>query len=267
MTPPSLQCLIQTFRFRSTFIQLLIGPHNRKFRAEEDVLSSRSTYFKEQFKKLHQGTDGECAVCLDGVDAIRADSCHACSLLFHRHCIALHLRSSRWCPKCYATWTRPRVHSDQYTFDQLDPEGFDVYMQWLYSYGISEYAADTADERCVRMLKAHLVGDILGDDDFLFAVRKEMVQIAAKSGLDYNVVAFAYNNTHEPCALRRFLVDLYALTGSMDQLKEGNVSHLFLVDMAQSFMAKSKEPGGEEYVRAQLAGEGHFENLEGIHKP
>ncbi|OSS46511.1 hypothetical protein B5807_08662 [Epicoccum nigrum] len=101
------------------------------------------------------------------------------------------------------------------------------------------------------MLRAHLVGDILKDNDFLLAVRNEMAKIAARSGLNYNVVAFAYNNTHEPCALRRFLIDLYALTGSM----------------GQSFMVKSKKPGGEEYVRAQLAGEGHFESLGGIHKP
>ncbi|KAG9202149.1 hypothetical protein G6514_004586 [Epicoccum nigrum] len=117
------------------------------------------------------------------------------------------------------------------------------------------------------MLKSHLIGDILKDNDFLLAVRNEMAKIAARSGLNYNVVAFAYNNTHEPCALRRFLVDLYALTESMGQLKEGNISYLFLVDMAQSFMVKSKKPGGEEYVRAQLAGEGHLESLGGIHKP
>lgn len=180
---------------------------------------------------------------------------------------ALYQRRITGCPKCRALWARLRTYHDQYTFDQLDPEGFDVYIQWLYSYGISDYATDTADDRCVRMLKAHLVGNIIDDNDFLVAVRDELVKIAAKSGLSYSVIAFAYNNTHEPCALRRFLVDLYALTGSMDQLKEGNISHLFLVDMAQSFMAKSKEPGGEEYVRAQVAGEGHFESLGGIQKP
>ena len=180
---------------------------------------------------------------------------------------ALYQRSITGCPKHRALRARLRIYHDQYTFDQLDPEGFDVYIQWLYSYGISDYATDTADDRCVRMLKAHLVGNIIDDNDFLVAVRDELVKIAAKSGLSYKVVAFAYNNTHEPCALRRFLVDLYTLTGSMDQLKEGNISHLFLIDMAQSFMVKSKEPGGEEYVRAQVAGEGHFESLGGIQKP
>lgn len=183
------------------------------------------------------------------------------------HAIRCRGSPARRLTKYKPLWARLRIYHDQYAFDQLDPEGFDVYIQWLYSYGILDYATDTADDRCVRMLKAHLVGNIIDDNDFLVAVRDELVKIAAKSGLSYNVIAFAYNNTHEPCALRRFLVDLYALTESMDQLKEGNISHLFLVDMAQSFMVKSKEPGGEEYVRAQVAGEGHFESLGGIQKP
>ena len=116
------------------------------------------------------------------------------------------------------------------------------------------------------MLRAHLASSALEDTDFLLAVRGEIVEISVECGLSYDTIGFAYKNTHEPCALRRFLVDLYALTGSMESLREGNVSRLFLIDMAQSFMEKSKQHAEGEDVWSRLAAKGHITHQEGYHE-
>lgn len=148
------------------------------------------------------------------------------------------------------------------TLDHLDPDGFEVYVQWLYSQQVLHYTG-TADDRVVRLLKAHIVGSTLEDTEFLHAVRNEIVEIAigaqAQAGITYAAIDFVYENTREPCALRRFTVDLYALTGSPESLKDaGKVSRLFLIDMVQSLIKKSKS-GGEKDVWGMMAAEGHIE--------
>lgn len=194
-------------------------------------MSARSAYFEKRFEEKRRAT-GERPLCLRHFYRTTADCCSVCGARFHTK---------------IGLWAKPTANASTYIFDQLDPAGFEVYIQWLYSYDIPEYTG-TADDRCIRMLRAHLVGNALDDEEFLLVVRNKIVTIAEDSGLSFSTVAFAYNNNHKPYALRRLLVDLYALTGSQEQLMEGGVSHLFLLDMAQSFMKKST-PLVEEYVQ------------------
>ncbi|KAJ4359416.1 hypothetical protein N0V95_002163 [Ascochyta clinopodiicola] len=247
-------------RFGGTFVHLLIGPRNHKFSAHEDVLCSRSAYFKKRFQGVRKDIGGECAFCLDKLEPVAAETvfCRTCGQNFHTKCMDQWLQTKGTCPTCRTVWKKwPNVHSS--TFDQLDPEGFEVYVQWLYSRRIPSYDADTdANARCMRMLKAHLLGNTLRDQDFLLAVRNEIVEAAMEAGLGYNTVDFVYKNTQKPCSLRKFIVDLYALTGDAQLLKEGNVSHLFLIDMAQSFMRKSKNFAEGEDVWSMLVAEGHI---------
>lgn len=197
------------------------------------------------------------------LDTAETVYCRTCGLNFHSKCMDQRLKTeSKNCPTCCMAWKKPTLEAPTYGLDQLDPDGFEVYLQWLYSHKVPDFAVGSTVDRCMRMLKAHLVGSALKDEEFMLAVRNSIVVIAVEGGLDYNVVGFAYKNTHEPCALRRFLIDLYTLTGSMDSLRDGNVSHLFLIDMAQSFMEKRKQPAEGETVWTRLAAEGHIE-LEG----
>ena len=240
-------------------MQLLVGPHNRKFSAHEDVLCSRSPYFKKRFQQVRKPVTGECEVCLDELlEVVDAVFCRICGQNFHAQCMDQWLHGKHDCPACRTAWNKlPAVNTS--AFDQLDPDGFEVYVQWLYSQQIPSYKADEArGARCVRLLKAHLVGDTLEDTEFIHAVRNDIVESAMEGGLSYDTIDFAYQHTHKPCALRRFLVDLYALTGDARSLKEGNVSKLFLIDMAQSFMNKSKPEVEGENIWTMLAGEGHI---------
>jgi hypothetical protein len=51
---------------------------------------------------------------------------------------------------------------------------------------------------------------------------------------------------------------LNALTGNAQLLDESNISHLFLLDMAQSFMEKNKELTAGETDWSLLAAVGHI---------
>ncbi|KAF9701047.1 hypothetical protein EKO04_000471 [Ascochyta lentis] len=247
--------------FGGTFVHLLIGPHNRKFSAHEDVLCSRSAYFKKRFQEVRKDIDGECAVCIDNLESVAAETvfCRTCGQNFHNKCMDQWLQTMNTCPTCRTVWKKwPNMRSS--TLDQLDPEGFEVYVQWLYSHQIPSYGSDKdANARCIRMLKAHLLGNTIKDNDFLLAVRNEIVETAVEAGLEYSAIDFAYKNTLKPCSLRQFLVDLYALTGDAQSLKEGNVSHLFLIDMVQSFIGKSRNLSEGADVWSMLVAEGHIE--------
>ncbi|UPX19578.1 uncharacterized protein EKO05_0009837 [Ascochyta rabiei] len=246
--------------FGGTFVHMHIGPRNRKFSAHEEVLCSRSAYFKERFQKVRKDICGKCAVCLDKLEPVAIETvfCRTCGQNFHAKCMDQWLKNGNTCPTCRTVWKKwPNMHSS--TFDQLDPEGFEVYVQWLYSQQIPSYDADIdANARCIRMLKAHLLGNTVRDQDFLLAVRNEIIETAVEAGLGYNAIDYAYKTTRKPCSLRRFLVDLYALTGDAQSLKEGNVSHLFLIDLAQSFMEKSKNFAEGKDVWSMLVAEGHI---------
>jgi hypothetical protein len=45
--------------------------------------------------------------------------------------------------------------------EELDPDGFDVYVQWLYTRSIPNYEKDIQQARCIRLIKAHIVGESL----------------------------------------------------------------------------------------------------------
>ncbi|KAF2130083.1 hypothetical protein P153DRAFT_230514 [Dothidotthia symphoricarpi CBS 119687] len=105
------------------------------------------------------------------------------------------------------------------------------------------------------------MGEILQDTEFQVAVRSEIVEanVSDGGGIVPNTIAFAYDKTSNPCTLRKFLVDLYALTVDAQWLKCGTVPHLFLVDMAQSFLEKSRELRAGEDVWMVLTAAGCLE--------
>ncbi|KAF3047678.1 hypothetical protein E8E12_011339 [Didymella heteroderae] len=212
--------------FGGTFLRLLVGSHNRKFSAHEDLLCARSAFFKQRFQPVRKDISGECAVCLHELEMTDTEYCKTCGQNFHVSCIKDWMKINHACPTCRTLWRRLSDLRTS-TLDQLDPDGFEVYVQWLYSNQIPQYNR-AADDRVVRLLKAHIVGVAIEDTDFLHAVRCETIETAIKARsqarITYAVVDFTYKNTNGPCPLRRFICDLYALPGCPESLKDsGNV--------------------------------------------
>jgi hypothetical protein len=75
-------------------------------------------------------------------------------------------KNNTW-PTCPGDWVKTKVLEDL-TLDELDPDGFDVYVQWLYTRNIPSYKYDTQEGRicCIRLIKAHVVGESLQDNEF-----------------------------------------------------------------------------------------------------
>ena len=75
------------------------------------------------------------------------------------------MKITNTCPTRRTLW---RTVSDlnSSTLENLDPDGFEVYVQWLHSSQILDYASEMTDEGVVRLLKAHMVGTTLADTDF-----------------------------------------------------------------------------------------------------
>lgn len=211
---------------------------------------------------MRKAISGDCAICLQELEMTVTEYCKTCGQNFHVSCIQDWVKAiNSTCPSCRTVWRKVGDLKSS-TLEQLDPDGFEVYVQWLYSNGIPEYNGD-ADDRVLRLLTAHIVGETLGDNAFLYAVRNEIVEVAIEArdqtGLSYAVIDFTYKHTHGPGTLRSMMCDLYALTGTQGTLKDvGNVSRLFLIDMAESFMKKSG-PVGNPDIRGMLAGEGYIE--------
>jgi hypothetical protein len=108
------------------------------------------------------------------------------------------------------------------------------------------------------LILAHVVGETLQDVEFQEAVRNEIIENNLESGNGMHLigVVFAYQKTDGPCALRRFLIDLYTLQGNHNWFLIA--PRLVLVDLAKSLLEKIKLQDGED-VWSFMAAAGHIE--------
>jgi hypothetical protein len=138
-----------------------------------------------------------------------------------------------------------------------------MYVQWLYGRSLPVYEADGDDTnaRCFRLISAHGLSDTLQDTGFQQAIRKELIEEA--QDLDATVIAFAYKHTNGPCALRRFLIDLYVLQGNYDWFLDNSLPRIVLTDLAQTRSDKVKMQDGDT-VWSFMAAAGHIEGEEEI---
>jgi hypothetical protein len=145
--------------------------------------------------------------------------------------------------------------------EELDPDGIDVYVQWLYTRSIPSYEKDIQQARCIRLIKAHIVGESLQDTGFQQAIHNEIIEdsLEKESGMSLEALVLAYKRTDGPCALRRFLIDLYTLQGNDDWFL--NAPRVVLVDLAKSLLEKVKLQDGED-VWSFMAAAGHIEQEE-----
>jgi hypothetical protein len=247
-------------RFGGRFLRLHVGQRKRLFSAHEDLLCARSAYFKNRFQKTRREIEGECVICHEELDAFKqtVTYCKACGNNLHQDCMKQWVEKNNTCPTCRGNWVKTKILEDM-TLDELDPDGFDVYVQWLYTRTIPIYEKDIRDGRTIRLIKAHIVGEALHDTGFQQAVRNEIIDDSLEkeeSSMQLDALLFAYKKTDGPCALRRFLIDLYTLLGDDDWFL--TAPRVVLVDLAKSLLDKVKLQDGED-VWSFMAAAGHIE--------
>ncbi|CBX98025.1 hypothetical protein LEMA_P094340.1 [Plenodomus lingam JN3] len=200
------------------FLRLEIGPTRQGFSVHEDLLCSRSPYLKQAFQHVRKSLEGDCAICCEELisGVTYATWCKTCGNNIHQECLQQWVKSSNKCPFCRTIWKKSPFLQHA-TLHDLDADGFDVYIQWLYTSRIPSYKTKEEDGAadCIRLIKAHLVGEKLQDKGFQIAVRKQIVQesLDKSQGISSASVTYAYCKTRGSCLIRKFLIDLYAATG------------------------------------------------------
>jgi hypothetical protein len=242
-------------RFGRRLIRLQVGPQRRSFSAHEDMLCMRSKVFRDRFQTARKDVEGECVLCHEDLDAMGEDLtyCKTCGNNLHQDCMDQWSHTNNTCPTCRAVWVKsPFINT--FNLEDTDADGFDVYVQWLYRCAIPTYAADKEDVRfrCRRLVKAHVVGDNLGDEEFVKVVRCEIIKCSLGGTFSLSVTAlkWAYSMTDGSCILRRFMTDLYALHGNrgnwLGNSQAAKLSHAIFVDLLKSPVNKTKLQTDEE---------------------
>ena len=140
----------------------------------------------------------------------------------------------------------------------IDADAFETYRSWLYYGSIPTYPADkSTTARFRRLVKAHCLGEVINSSEFLIAVRNAILSDNELQPLDDQAVKYTHRATHEPCILRKFICDVYILTREPKTLDNDAVPRAFLLDLAQSHIATSREPLATEDFRSILIKAGY----------
>lgn len=241
-------------------MRLLIGRSQKPFCVHQIRLCATSSLFKNKLEAGRKRIEGDCGICLEPLKAHDKilTWCKTCGNNVHQECLEKWAKQDMTCPMCRAPWV-PREMFETLTFRDFDPVGFDVYIQWLYTDKIPEYGEDS-EGRCKRLLQAHVLGEAVKDPAFVDAVRCEMVNDSLTTDVGRTALGYVCkrsNNTSRN--LQKFLVHLYAqqLSGNLEWLN--NAPRTILIDIAEYFVASSKELKSGEDIWTRLIKAGFLE--------
>ncbi|KAB2102583.1 hypothetical protein AG0111_0g9091 [Alternaria gaisen] len=254
------------FRFGGRLLRLHVGPKRRQFSVHEDMLCKQSTFFKNQFQTVRKDVEGGCIICHEYLDALvqTLTYCKTCGNNLHQDCMKQWSENNNTCPTFRSKWILSDFF-DTTSLDDMDADGFDVYVQWLYGCTIPVYEAAKGDHelRCFRLILAHEVGETLGDIEFLQVVRQEIIECSLRmtDKSRHQLMLVAYQKTTRSCALRRLFVDLFALQTNYDALKMAETPGCIFRNFVQCLMDRMKAQG-EQDVWSFMSAAGHIEQIE-----
>ncbi|CAN9163875.1 unnamed protein product [Alternaria alternata] len=260
--PLSLSSNANESRFGGRLLRPHVGPKRRQFSAHEDMLCKQSTFFKNQFQTVRKDIEGECVVCHEDLHALIQilTYCKTCGNNLHQDCMKQWFENNNTCPTCRSEWIMSDF-LDTASLDDIDADGFDVYVQWLYGRIIPIYKADkgVGELRCSRLIGAHIVGDFLKDTAFLSTVRKEILKCSFDMTIKSreNLLIAAYRRTERPCELRRFLVELYTLQNETTSFSRKAAPSEVYVDILACLLEKARAQE-DKHVWSSMSASGYI---------
>lgn len=154
---------------------------DRRFTVHEDLVCRTSAFFKSRLqtnRKALTDTD-ECCVCAEGLNSTFKDItfCVECGQNVHESCIESWKRSpvhsgsekpAPTCPMCRALWKNEPLLKYLSVEDDLDVDGVQGYLDWLYSGSlrIDRSISPKTDDFNLFLLKSWAVAAAVKDDDF-----------------------------------------------------------------------------------------------------
>jgi len=247
-------------------LRLYVGPSRRIFSMHADMLCDQSTFFKNQVQESRQVIEGECVICHEDLDpvALNLTYCKTCGNNVHENCIDKWNKIDNTCPICRAEWVEPPSFQPM-DLAQVEVNGFDMYAQWFYGSSLPAYNAngEGGELRCIRLINAHIVGDLLKDSQFVQAVRKEII----KCSLDISdasrnrLLAHVYKSTHDRWALRKFFIDLHILRNRHIRAQMREAPKVIIHDLIHRLLERSRALRDED-VWSFMSDEEHIEQDE-----
>jgi hypothetical protein len=198
---------------------IFAGTRKSTFTVHEEILCSRSEFFKARLQRDRKPIEDKCAVCQEDFDCEKDNIsfCKSCGQNIHYACIDQWLcrKGKKRCPFCRAAWIcESKIQISK--CPDLDSDGFDVYVKYIYGKALPTFKAgsDDMDEHLLVLIKAWTVGDKLSDQDFKDAIIKQMgSDISDQDHLPgLTPMKFLYKDAKKSSwLLRSFFADAYAL--------------------------------------------------------
>ncbi|KAI4644744.1 uncharacterized protein J4E78_009563 [Alternaria triticimaculans] len=208
--------------FGGRLLRLRVGPQRRTVSVHEDMLCKRSKVFKDRFQPERKDVEGECVICQEGLDPMvkTLTYCKSCGNNLHEDCMEEWSGTNSTCPMCRAEWVMPPF-LNSVDLEDTNANDFDMYVQWLYGHTFPKYATEDRDDgddgdevdHFVRLYGAYFVAADYQDDEFLQAVREEIIHCSLRMTVDSRYAEFAQvlRNSVGPGYAIRFVVDLFTL--------------------------------------------------------
>ncbi|KAG9192633.1 hypothetical protein G6011_11367 [Alternaria panax] len=154
---------------------------------------------------------------------------------------------------------------DTASLDDIDADGFDVYVQWLYRRVILVYQADKGDDKfcCSILTDAHIVCEFLKNIGFMKILREEIIQCSFNMTVESRekLVITAYQKTGQPCDLRKFLIELYALQNEPASFFRKAAPPEVYVDILACLLEKARAQN-DKHVWSSMSAAGYIEQGE-----
>jgi hypothetical protein len=204
--------------------------------------------------------EGDCAICQRSLELgiEELTFCKNCGNNLHSECTndwkttETRTKESATCPFCTKVWSfswRDRVHT--LTLNDVDPEGFKVYIEWIYKERIlydTGSQAEDGREGIVNfrpLVHAYHIGDRLEDQKFQDAILKAFMEIMEVHDCrpSLGIVYLAYKlSKNRFCKLRRLFIEICAIPGGSNRLQREGSGEFppgqFLVDLCTEVTLK-----------------------------
>ncbi|KAF2641207.1 hypothetical protein P280DRAFT_305241 [Massarina eburnea CBS 473.64] len=166
----------QAIKYGRKVARLHIGPSREIFTVHEDLICSKSSFFRRKLQPKRQDISGDCSICqeemrVEGQDLTFCST--SCGGNFHYGCIEKweerqgRVESGPNCPLCRKAWPAPTMSIVVYRIPKLNETAFQTYFDWLYkgTIGIEDTEAAnheqlrwTAETATCNLVYAYLLG-------------------------------------------------------------------------------------------------------------
>lgn len=179
-------------RYGRNIVRLRIDRTREMFAIHEELLCSRSKYFREKLQKGRKPIEGDFPICFEALDLTRSEvtGCRStCGLNMHHACMKTwkEEKSARsevmTCPACRQKWAEENEQT--LLCPELDAKAFNYYNDWLYHRDIlfdEEPPAHEYSGEIHAMIETYGLSCKVKDGKFNKAILQSLCELFQETG-------------------------------------------------------------------------------------